>query len=95
MRYPDINRLRAAGHQVIQRNPWHFQVLGDVLINIWPTKRKYMVAFDSGASYYRDIVATVNEIMSAAKPKMLPATPQLIAWQSWRTAFTKEIYAAA
>ena len=96
MRYRDIDRLRSAGYQVIERSPWHFQVIGEpVLINIWPTKRKYMVAFDSGASYYTDIVATVKSILEKAKPRVAPATPEYFAWQEWRFAFAKEIYATA
>lgn len=100
MKYPDIGRLVKAGYKVIQRSPWHFQIEGNgTLVNIWPTKRKYMMQFDSGASYYTDVIKAVESIVGTpdgVKPKRplrdilyeryhVPKTPeQEFAYQQWR-----------
>lgn len=100
MRYPDIGRLRNAGYKVIQRSPWHFQIEGNgTLVNIWPSKRKYMIQYGSGASYYTDVVKAVDSIVGApdgAKPKkplrdilweryyVPPTLEQQIAERQWR-----------
>lgn len=68
----DIRRLKNAGYKIIECAPWHFQIQGHVLLNIWPSKRKYMVAYDNGASYYIDILKTVESIFgkpNEIKPK--------------------------
>ncbi len=51
--YYEISHLKRNGFNVVEKSPWHFQVIeGKIVINIWPTKRKWMVAYDSGASFY-------------------------------------------
>ncbi len=64
MRYPDIDALRAAGYTVEERSPWHYQVMGKVIVNIWPSKKKYMVEYDRGASFYEDVVEAVDGILA-------------------------------
>lgn len=49
---------------MIERSPWHFQVeQGDTICNIWPSKKKYMVEFGGGASYYDDVLEAVASIV--------------------------------
>ncbi len=64
--YNDIRILKKAGYEVTERSPWHFQVeQGDSICNIWPSKKKYMVEFGGGASYYDDVVEAVASIVGA------------------------------
>lgn len=62
--YADIAKLKRAGYQVIQQSPWHFQVeQGEIICNIWPTKKKYMQEWGNGASIYTDVVRAVESIV--------------------------------
>lgn len=65
--YHDITHLKQKGYKVIQKSPWHFHVIGDqTYINVWPTARKYMIAFGGGASYYQnagDLFGVVRNIL--------------------------------
>lgn len=64
----DIHKLKEAGYSVVQRNPWHFQIIGKkATVNIWPTKNKYMIEYGSGASIYTDVVAAVASIIGDPK----------------------------
>ncbi len=66
--YDDIEELRDAGYTVEERSPWHFQVVGErVKVNIWPTKKKYMIEYGDGASYYEDVVEAVEELLTPKK----------------------------
>ncbi len=66
--YQDIRDLREAGFVVEEMNPWHFQVVGEKLrVNIWPTKKKFMIEYGDGASYYTDVVETVDQILNPKK----------------------------
>lgn len=94
--YQDIEDLREAGFTVEQRSPWHFQVIGEkIKVNIWPTKKKFMIEYGDGASYYTDVVETVDQILN---PKKKPServremyaaiTSEIPGWQeaqdAWR-----------
>ncbi len=52
--YHDIQRLKQAGYTVEERSPWHYQLAGPIVLNIWPSKRKWMVQYGSGASFYNN-----------------------------------------
>ncbi len=68
--YHEITHLRKSGLTVEERSPWHFQVMGSVIINVWPTKCKWMVAYDSGASFYEDagdLLRIVTETLEARR----------------------------
>jgi hypothetical protein len=53
MSYYEIENLRKEGFKIEQKSPWHFIVIkGKRYINIWPSKRKWMVMYGSGASFY-------------------------------------------
>lgn len=67
--YQDIERLKAAGYKVEQKSPWHFHVKGPVTLNIWPTKRKWMIEYGSGASFYTDILETVREVIGEPRKR--------------------------
>lgn len=68
----DIRKLKDAGYRVVQKSPWHFQVLGKVLVNIWPTKNKYMVQYAGGASHYGNIVEKMHLILGNPKDNTGP-----------------------
>lgn len=62
--YPEINQVQKAGYTVVQKSPWHFHIVnGDLLINVWPTKRKWMVPYSGGASFYTNLLATCEEVL--------------------------------
>lgn len=66
MYYPDINRLRKVGYEVVELTEWHYQVThNNIVCNIWPSKRKYMQEYGSGASVYDDVVDAVQSIVGA------------------------------
>ncbi len=68
--YQDIEDLRRAGFTVESRSPWHFQVIGEkTKVNIWPTKKKFMIEYGDGASYYTDVVETVDQILNPKKSR--------------------------
>lgn len=56
--------LRSIGYTVFVEKPWHWEVSKEgskILVHVWPTVGKYMVAFDIEASFYEnDIVGCVN-----------------------------------
>lgn len=61
--WSDILKLRAAGYKVVEQSLWHYEVMGEHIVNIWPSKRKYMIKYGAGASFYTDVVAAVAEIL--------------------------------
>ncbi len=64
----DIEELQEAGFTVQEMNPWHFQVIGETFkINIWPTKKKYMIEYGDGAAYYTDVVEAVDNLLHPKK----------------------------
>lgn len=70
MYYTDIKKLQRAGYEVIEQSPWHYQVeQNGVVCNIWPSKRKYMVEYGGGASFYDDVVEAVESIVGPAGVK--------------------------
>lgn len=71
--YQDIEDLRDAGYTVEQKSPWHFQVVGQKRVNIWPTKKKFMIEFGDGASYYTDVVDTVDQILNPKETSLQKA----------------------
>ena len=75
MRYPEIQFLRKKGLRVEERSPWHFQVIGKrTLVTIWPTKKKWMVQYDSGASFYEsnhDLLSKVERSLGELDPREL------------------------
>lgn len=74
MTYPDIERLKKTGYTVVQKSPWHYQVVGKkAVVNIWPTARKYMREYGSGASVYTDVVTAVQSILKPKKKAVLLA----------------------
>lgn len=64
--YHDIIHLRQNGYTVTQKSPYHFQIIGRVTLNIWPTARKWMVQYDSGASYYQ----SADHLLNIVKDKI-------------------------
>ncbi len=68
--YPDINRLRSAGYTVIEKSPWHFQVMGNVIVNIWPTKNKFMQEYGDGAAIYEDVIEAVESLLKPGKERL-------------------------
>lgn len=69
--FRDIDILREAGYDIQERNPWHYQVMAAVgkrilVVNIWPSKKKYMREYGDGAKYYEDVIEAVESII---KPK--------------------------
>lgn len=62
--WADIVKLKDAGYTVEERSQWHYQVVtGRATINIWPSKKKYMREYGSGASFYTNIVATIEGLV--------------------------------
>lgn len=96
MRYHEINVLRQAGFNVIEHSPWHFEVIsGKTVINIWPTKRKWMVKYDSGASYYSDAADLLRIVTDKMKqlnpPVMLSITDAEEEWRDGLNELAAEI----
>lgn len=84
MHYPVIQALRAAGYKVVQRSPWHYQVVHRLTtVNLWPTKNKWMVEYDSGASLYKDAADLLKSILSVSTTKHL-MPPMTEAEKVWR-----------
>ena len=53
----ELDSLRKKGYHVIVEKPWHWEVRKSgsrVLVHVWPSVQKYMVAYDREASFYRD-----------------------------------------
>ncbi len=47
--------VQDAGYFLFEEKPWHWEVTnseGKIVVHVWPTVGKYMVAHDSGASFY-------------------------------------------
>lgn len=65
--YYEITYLREKGYTVNEKSPWHYEVIGKkTLINVWPTKRKWMIQYGSGASFYssaEDLYEKVDNIL--------------------------------
>lgn len=68
--YPDIEKLKKAGYEVKEMSPWHYHVVGAVTINVWPSRKKYMLQYGSGASYYDDIMVVAANILGDPKTKI-------------------------
>lgn len=59
--FRDINKLQEVGYTIIECSPWHFKVYGQGnVMNVWPSKRKFMLEYGRQASFYKDIVETVK-----------------------------------
>lgn len=87
MHYPAIAALRNAGYTVVERSPWHYQC-GN--IDIWPSKRKWMVKYDSGASFYKDAGDLLRIVMEKfEKKKTLQMPPVTKAEKVWREGLRK------
>lgn len=76
--YRDIDILVEAGYDVVERNPWHYQVMAAIgkkiiVVNIWPSKRKYMREYGDGAKLYTDIIEAVESIIRPKKKNVLIA----------------------
>lgn len=76
--YRDIDILVEAGYDVVERNPWHYQVMAAIgkkiiVVNIWPSKRKYMREYGDGAKLYADIIEAVESIIRPKKKNVLIA----------------------
>lgn len=71
----DIVHLRENGLTVEQKSPWHYHVVGaHTYVNVWPTKRKWMIAFGSGASYYhsaKELLHICKKILDRSDPRWL------------------------
>lgn len=75
MSFYEIRHLQDNGVKIVQKSPWHFHaVRGNRYVNIWPTKHKWMVMYDSGASYYDDakhLLEIVRNVLRPANPRWL------------------------
>lgn len=95
--YHDISVLRKAGYKITEKSPWHFQIKqGKALVNIWPTKQKFMREYGNGASFYDDVVQAVESIVG--KPGVKQPSTYLVdkyvrerqettdpfAWDEWQ-----------
>lgn len=60
----DWEALKKAGYILSIKSPWHWhakQKGGKVIMNIWPTVKKYMMDGSNGASKYGDVVREVSK----------------------------------
>lgn len=81
-----LTHLKKNGLNVVTRSPWHYQVVhGRIVINVWPTSRKWMVAYDTGASLYKDasdLFRIVTKVIEERAPIVMP--PVTDAELEWR-----------
>lgn len=98
--FTDINRLREAGYAVKQKSPWHFQVEGKTIVNIWPSRNKWMVAYGAGASFYHDgkhLLSIMENILGKPGEKR-GRDPRWLLKKinaEWEASLTSEMRAAA
>lgn len=75
MSWHEIEVLRKEGFQIAELSPYHFHVIkGKRYVNIWPTKRKWMVMYGSGASFYKDakeLLGIVQNVLGKKNPRWL------------------------
>lgn len=88
----DIQKLKRAGYVVIEQSPYHYHVHnnGRELINVWPSKRKWMIQYGNGASFYTDVLKMAQDILGEPgkkrKCRLKERQAEMMAeWESWRT----------
>jgi predicted CoA-binding protein len=60
-----LKYIKDKGYKVVQMSPYHYHVKGKkTYINVWPTSRKWMIAFGSGASVYQNKEALLGIIQN-------------------------------
>lgn len=97
MIWHEITHLRKNGFEVLEQTPWHYQMVsGKTVINIWPTKRKWMVAYDSGASFYEDAGDLLRIVQEKTQPYVRPVMPPITeAEEEWRDGLNEVSYQIA
>lgn len=84
----DLAALKDAGYSVKGKVITHWRVRKqgyDIVVDVWPTVRKYMQTGDNGANRYTDIVRAVGSIFTRKTKR----TVRIEAEKEWRSGLEK------
>lgn len=69
--------MKDAGYFVEEKSAYHWHVTkrgNKLILNVWPSVRKYMIQYSSIAMYYSELLKTVDSIFSDPK-NQIPEKP--------------------